>query len=183
MSKWEGKKDEDIVSFICSKDQEDYSFIVERYESKLFRYAYSILKDKDKALDIVQDTFIKAFINLKSFNTKKSFSSWIYRIAHNEAINYIKKNRFNVRMDEDFDIESDENLSLDFEKKEIKSKMERCLIDMPLIYGEPLSLYFIEEKSYEEISDILRIPMGTVATRINRAKLIFKKICQKHQIR
>lgn len=91
MSKWEDKKDEDIVSFICSKDQEDYSFIVERYESKLFRYVYSIIRDNDKALDIVQDTFIKAFINLKSFNTKKSFSSWIYRIAHNEAINYIRK--------------------------------------------------------------------------------------------
>jgi RNA polymerase sigma-70 factor (ECF subfamily) len=51
---------------------------------------------------------------------------------------------------------------------------------MPLIYREPLSLFFIEEKSYEEISDILRIPTGTVGTRINRAKLILKKICQKN---
>jgi RNA polymerase sigma-70 factor (ECF subfamily) len=55
----------------------------------------------------------------------------------------------------------------------------QCLADMPLLYSEPLSLYFIEEKSYQEISDILKIPMGTVAVRINRGKQIMKKLCKK----
>ena len=57
---------------------------------------------------------------------------------------------------------------------------QKCLNDMPIKYSEPLMLHFIEDSSYEDISDILRLPMGTVATRINRAKALMRKICQKN---
>ncbi len=66
-----------------------------------------------------------------------------------------------------------------YPSKEIIEKAKNCLSQMPIIYSEPLALYYLEDKSYEEISDILRIPMGTVATRINRSKVIMKNICQK----
>lgn len=180
MFEYENKSDEEVVLYIQSKDQEIYFVIMERYQAKLMRYVGSIIHDEAKTKDVVQETFIKAFINLRSFDIKKKFSSWIYRIAHNEAINAAKKNRNEVSFEEDFDIQSDENITDNFEKKEIASKVEKCISKIPLMYSEPLILYSIEDKSYEEISDILRLPMGTVATRISRAKILMKNICQKN---
>lgn len=180
MFEYENKTDEEVVLYVQSKDQAFYFVIVDRYQTKLIRYANSILHDEVKAVDVVQETFIKAFINLKSFDIKKKFSSWIYRIAHNEALNIIKKNYKQIFFDKDFDIRSDEDIIDNFEKKEITTKVRECINKMPLIYSEPLILYAIEDKSYEEVSDILRIPMGTVATRISRAKILMKNICQKN---
>lgn len=170
--------DEQLVSVVRTKDKEAYSEIIKRYEHKLIRYITYLIGDKDKAVDIVQNTFIKVFINLNSFNLKKKFSSWIYRIAHNEGVNIIKKNKMQVQWNEDFDYAENINLEDSLIQKELKLKANYCLNKMPLIYREPLSLFFLEEKSYEEITDILRIPMGTVGTRINRAKILMKKICQ-----
>ncbi|MEI8175198.1 MAG: RNA polymerase sigma factor, partial [bacterium] len=163
-----------------TSNQDLYSVIIDRYQKKLVRYVNNLIKNEDKAIDIVQESFIKAFINLNSFNIEKKFSSWIYRIAHNQAINLAKKYQKETPLLEDWDFKSDDDIEKDFEEKETTEKVERCLKNIPLLYSEPLSLYYIDEKSYEEISDILRIPMGTVATRINRAKKIMKNICQKN---
>lgn len=170
--------DEKLVDFIRGKDKELYAEIIQRYQTKLLRYVVYIINDDDKAADVIQDTFIKAYINLKGFDVNKNFSSWIYRIAHNEAINIIKKDRQNLPLDETIDFKSEINLEDDFIKKELQMHAQKCLGQIPLIYREPLTLYFLEEKSYEEISDILRLPLGTVGTRINRAKALMKKICQ-----
>jgi RNA polymerase sigma-70 factor, ECF subfamily len=171
--------DEKIVELVRSKDKELYSQIIKRYEDKLMRYALYITQDEDKAADVAQETFIKAFVNLKSFETNKKFSSWIYRITHNEAIRNIKHDKKQIPILENTDFDSGINLEDDFIKKELQTHTRKCLSQIPLIYKEPLSLFFLEEKSYEEISDILRIPIGTVGTRINRAKVLMKKICQR----
>jgi RNA polymerase sigma-70 factor (ECF subfamily) len=172
--------DKEIVEKVRTSDQELYAVIIDRYQKKLIRYAYNLIKNEDKAVDIVQESFIKAFINLNDFNIEKKFSSWIYRIVHNQAINLAKKYQKETPLLENWDFKSDDNIESDFEEKETIERVERCLKEIPLLYSEPLSLYYIDEKSYEEISDILRIPMGTVATRINRAKKIMKNICQKN---
>jgi len=180
MLDYENISDEDIVEKVCSNDQELYSVIVDRYQNKLLRYAINLVHDEDKAKHIVQDAFIKAFINLNGFNLKKKFSSWIYRIVHNEAINLVKKYQKEQPISENFDLSSDEDIVKEFEQGETVAEVKKCLGVMPLLYSEPLSLYYLDEKTYEEISDILRVPMGTVATRISRAKQIMKKICQKN---
>jgi RNA polymerase sigma-70 factor (ECF subfamily) len=180
MSDYEIFSDEEMVEKIRSIDQDFYAVIIERYQNKLLRYATNLIKDKDKAADVVQDSFIKAFINLKSFDIKKSFSSWIYRIVHNEAMNIIVKHQKEIKFPDDIDFKSQEDIGKDFEKKEIVAKVEKCLAKIPLLYSEPLALFYIDEKSYKEISDILRLPMGTVATRISQAKILMKNICQKN---
>ncbi len=172
--------DKELIEKIRTSDQELYAVIIDRYQDKLLRYAYNLIKNKDKAIDIVQESFVKAFINLNDFNTEKKFSSWIYRIVHNQTINLAKKYQKETPLLENWDFESDDNVEEDFEQKEIKENVEKCLEEIPLLYSEPLSLHYIDEKSYEEISDILRIPMGTVATRINRAKKLMRNICQKN---
>lgn len=180
MSDYEIFSDEEMVEKIRSIDQDFYAIIIERYQNKLLRYATNLIKDKDKAADVVQDSFIKAFINLKSFDIKKSFSSWIYRIVHNEAMNIIVKHQKEIKFPDDMDFKSKEDISKDFEQKEIVARVEKCLEKIPLLYSEPLALFYIDEKSYKEISDVLRIPMGTVATRISQAKILMKNICQKN---
>lgn len=171
--------DEEIVEKIRSVDQDFFAEIIERYQNKLLRYSNSLVNNEDYASHIVQDAFIKAFVNLNGFDSKKKFSSWIYRIVHNETMNMIKKNKKEVLILDDFDFSSDEDILKDFEQKELTANVEKCLKNMPLLYSEPLSLFYLDEKSYEDISDILRIPIGTVATRISRAKNLMKKICQK----
>ncbi len=170
--------DEQVVELVRSVNKENYAEIIRRYQSKLVRYATYLVNDPDTGADIAQESFIKAYVNLNSFKTDKKFSSWIYRIAHNEAINTIKKYKKSVSIDETFDLGSGEDIEDEFIKDEIISRTHRCLNNMPIIYREPLSLYYLEEKSYEDISDILRIPTSTVGTRISRAKSIMKKICQ-----
>lgn len=172
--------DEEIIEKVRSHDINLYAILIDRYKNKLLRYAIGLVHDEDKASHVVQDSFVKAYINLNGFNIKKKFSSWIYRIVHNEAMNIIKKYQKEIPMPENFDIESEEDSVRDFEKKEIYLHVNKCLNLIPVIYSEPLILYYLDDKSYEEISEILRIPMGTVAIRLSRAKKIMKHICQKN---
>jgi len=172
--------DEVIVEQVRSADQERYVLLVERYQHKLLRYAESLLHDEHRAADVVQESFIKAFINLQGFDTQKKFSSWIYRIVHNEAMNSIKKYQKEVSLPEDFEFASSEDIEANFEQQELVAAVRTHLKKLPLIYAEPLALRYLEEKSYEEISDILHLPPGTVATRINRAKTLMKHLCQNH---
>lgn len=170
--------DEALVDDVRTRDKNLYAEVVKRYQDKLLRYTTYLLHDKDRAEDIVQETLIKAYINLNSFNSKKKFSSWIYRIAHNEAMNMLHKNQKELRIGDDTDFDSGISIEDDFSKKELLDQIHSCIDKMPTPYGEPLVLFYFEEKSYEEISDILRIPIGTVGARINRAKALMKKICQ-----
>ena len=171
------ESDEAVVLDVCASNQERYAVLVSRYQSKLLRYATNLINDEQKAKDVVQETFIKAFINLKGFDTSKKFSSWIYRIAHNEAMNIVKKHKKEVRLPESFEMESEQDIEADYAEREIHDEIHKCLTMLPIIYAEPLLLRYIEEKTYEEISHILRIPVGTVGTRINRAKKIMKHLC------
>lgn len=172
--------DEAIVEQTRSSDQELYAILVERYQHKLLRYAQNLIHDEHKAVDVVQESFVKAFINLQGFDIEKKFSSWIYRIVHNEAMNSIKKHQKEVYLPEDFEFTSSENIESDFEQQEIVDAVQTRLKELPIIYAEPLALRYLEEKTYEEISDILRLPMGTVAIRISRAKVLMKHLCQNH---
>ncbi len=172
------KTDEEIVELVSSGNKELYAEIIHRYQSKLMRYAQYLVDDYAKASDAVQESFIKAYINLNGFNTKKKFSSWIYRIVHNEVINLIDKNKKNIGLDSSIDFDSGVDIEDSYIKEEIALNTRKCLDSMDLKYREPLSLYYLEDKSYDEIGDILRLPAGTVATRINRAKAVMRKICQ-----
>ena len=183
MKKIKSLSDEELIELVRNKDQELYEEVVKRYQTKLMRYATGLIQDEDKAADVVQESFIKAFVNLRGFNTKKKFSSWIYRIVHNEAINYIKKHKKEISLENNKWVEraakSNEDVEEDFNQKEAKEMLYLSLKELPLKYRSPLVLFFLEEKTYEEISDVLRIPIGTVGTRINRGKKMLRLIYKK----
>ncbi|MCK9641765.1 MAG: RNA polymerase sigma factor [Prolixibacteraceae bacterium] len=174
--------DSQIVSLVLKGDKEMYATLVERYEAKLLRYAMYLLKDHDIASDAVQDTFIKAYINLFSFHLNKSFSSWIYRILHNEAMNLIKRNKRTSTFTE-MDMDGDEvfvKFSTDkiMDKNLLKASVRKCMSNIDIKYQEVLALYFFDNLKYDEISDILHVPSSTVGVRIKRAKESLMRACK-----
>jgi RNA polymerase sigma-70 factor, ECF subfamily len=179
MNKIDLQTDEEVVENICKGQVDLYSIIIERYQNKLIRYINLLIRNHDYAVDIVQESFVKAYINLQGFDTNRKFSSWIYQIAHNQTLNFIKKHKRQILVSDDIDFISEEDIESDFDKKENLQKLENCIEALDTKYSEPLILFYFEKKSYSEISDILRMPEGTVATRISRAKSLIKKLCQK----
>jgi RNA polymerase sigma-70 factor (ECF subfamily) len=185
MRDFSGFTDERLVGYVRDKDQEAYKEVVKRYQQKLFRYAEYILGDKDLAEDAVQEAFIKAFVNLQSFDTKRKFSSWIYRIVHNQAVNKIKKKRRLISLDANEWLQSflsyEPNYDQKIIKEELKKQLKECLKKLPLKYRSVLTLFFYEEKSYQEMSDILRIPVSTVGVRIRRGKKLLQEKCNEEK--
>lgn len=172
-----------------SIDDIDYfSCLYERYEPNLLRYIKRItLMDDDQANDILQEAFIKIWINLKEFNPNMKLSSWIYRIVHNETVSFWRKNKSygkdkNVKLKDDLfaDFSTDSETS---EDKEQKATLTFEILELlPLKYKSVLVLKFLENMSYQEISDVLKIPEGTVAIRINRAKKKFIEMTSEKHI-
>ena len=174
--------DEQLVQKIRSEDSELYAEIVKRYQQGLYRYLRYLTNQSAEAEDLIQDVFIKAYRNLFGFDIRRKFSSWIYRIAHNEGVNYLKKaaRRKDVSLEYlDFTVPAPNDCSENqLTREEIKRKIQKCLGELKPKYRDPLVLYYFEEKSYQEISDILRVPRGTVGTLISRGRSILKAIYQ-----
>jgi len=167
--------DEDIALAVQNGETEEFGVLIERYESKILRYGKRFLFQYEDIEDAVQDTFLKAFINIKSFKVNMRFSPWIYRIAHNTFINVIKKKGrepvtfFNPDTILGAAI-SEENPELEILKKELGEEIGKAIQSLPPKYREPIVLYFYEEKDYREIADIMHVPTSTVGVRIKRAK-------------
>ena len=169
-------------------DIDYFSCLYERYEINLLRYIKRIaLVDHDQARDILQDAFIKIWQNLNDFNQGMKLSSWIYRIVHNETISYWRKKK-SYGKDRQVRVYDNmfEDIPIDFEMiegKEQKNKLTYEILELlPLKYKTVLVLNFIESMNYQEISDVLKMPEGTVATRINRAKKKFIKMSSEKHI-
>jgi len=145
------------------------------------RYATRFLFNLEDAEDLVQEVFIKAFTNIQSFDSKRKFSSWLYRIAHNTFINAIKKKGREPIPFFDPDTLSPHPVAKETAdgkliSQEIKEEINNHLNKLKPKYREILVLYFLEELSYQEISDILHIPISTVGVRLTRAKTQIKKL-------
>lgn len=175
--------DEELVVNIRAESPEDYRYVVERYQQKLFRYVLSYVYDQDKAEDIVQETFIKMYINLNSFDSERTFSSWAYKIAHNEMLNYIRKHKREIVLEDDSWIPelADDRPSLadELDKKLSRHRLYKALALLPMKYREVLVMYYFQGHDYGSIATILSVPVSTVSTRIARAKIKLKRILNK----
>ncbi|WP_456442911.1 RNA polymerase sigma factor [Caldithrix abyssi] len=192
--KYENLSDNELVQ-LSLKDKDSFYYIVQRYGPKILRYIKRTTNvSQEDAEDILQEVFIKVYRNLNSYKPYLPFSSWIYRIAHNEVINHYHKTKTHKEMSR-LNIESEDVKSLveaiqddgDVQQKVISlenaEKIKEMLAELPAKYREVLILRYLEEKSYNEISDILRKPPGSVATLINRAKSRLQKIAEQHELK
>jgi len=108
--------DEKLIEKI-RQNPDAFGEIVDRYQKKLERYIFYLIGDKEEIFDLVQEVFIKVYINLNGFDTNKKFSSWIFRIAHNVAVNYLKKRKKVVNLTEEIKIVDEKNIEENFEKR------------------------------------------------------------------
>lgn len=165
-----------------------FGILIERYEKKLFYYIKRTINAPNADCeDILQEVFIKTYKSLNGFNPDLKFSSWIYRITYNHTISYYRKHKNNA---ETISIEDSEALintikdDLDLEEETAKEfdaeRIREAINSLDKKYRDVLVLKFLEEKTYEEISDIIRKPLGTIATLINRAKTKLKDKLQSH---
>jgi len=180
--------DDNNLVTLSINDSQYFYCLMKRYEEKLSNYIkrFTYLADEDIA-DIVQESFISVYQHLNDCDCKLKFSSWMYRIVHNQAINFIKKNKQSIKIDLENDDEFVDWLvaDTDIEKETIikyfNEYVKTVIEKLKPIYKEVLVLKFFEDKDYQEISDILQKPMGTVATLLSRAKIQFKQIYEKEK--
>ncbi len=163
---------------------EMFGFLIDRYEEKLDRYIQRQTNlSQDLRNDILQDVFVKSYQNIASFDPNMSFNSWIYRICHNTIINDWKKNK-RYRTGISFDLETntflqniaaEESADVFAQGNHLQKQIQEALENISEKYRTILILRYFEELSYDEISDVLRIPSGTVATNLSRAKKALEK--------
>ncbi|PIQ77553.1 hypothetical protein COV82_03895 [Candidatus Peregrinibacteria bacterium CG11_big_fil_rev_8_21_14_0_20_46_8] len=175
---------------LALEDVEYFEPLMARYERQLLRYVLRISSFSEaEAEEIVQEVFLKTWKNLRDFDGGLKFSSWLYRIAHNETISHFRKHQVRgmdrqLHLDEDLynSLPSELHLQDEIAKTQRNAVIQNLLQQLPEQYCDVLVLKFFEDRSYEEISDILKKPMGTVATLINRAKQQFKQLAHDYKI-
>ena len=171
--------DEELMALVQRGDSERFGELMARYEPKLMRYGSRFLAQGDDIREIVQDVFIKTYQDVQSFNTSQKFSPWIYRIAHNAFANELRRtSRSPIRLP-DFDLLLSHSPALESsdsesERASLVRMVETGLESISPKYREVLVLYFMEELSYKEIADVLRVPVNTVGVRLVRAKAALK---------
>lgn len=174
--------DEDLVK-LTLLDQENFLYLVNRYEKKLLRFIQRISGlSTDDAQDLLQEVFIKLYQNLNDFDQDLKFSSWAYRITRNQVISNYRKSKSRPQLSLfELDLESSEQLVSDFDINHdidqdiLKQKINKALLSIDAKYKEVIILKYLEDKSYEEISDIIKKPMNTIGTLLRRGKQALEK--------
>ncbi len=177
--------DEEIVELTRKSDKEYFGYLIDRYEFKLLSYVKRLTSDSSEAEDLVQQVFMNAFVSLNSFDSANKFSSWIYRIAHNLAVNWLKKKKAQFFLDNDdvMRFKSEIDIEEEIIAKENGKILAEAINKLPQKYKDPFVLKYFEDKSYEEISFILKLPKNTVGTFINRAKKFLRNELEKKHVR
>lgn len=160
-------EDCEIVRLVIVENKNHFAEIVRRYERRIFSYLLRLLSfNKQDAEDVTSETFLKVFVNLQGFNQKLKFSSWIYRIAHNEAVNLIKKKSKTYNMDI---TEIDIPTNIDFDKPN-RQDLENILSRLSFEDRNLLTLFYLEEKSIREIAEIFKLTENNIGVKLNRAR-------------
>lgn len=174
------------IKQVLKGDQEAFGDIVELYKDRLFQLSYRMLGNRHEAEDIAQEAFVRAYINIHSFNLNRKFSTWIYRIATNLCIDRIRKKKPDYFLDAE--VSGTEGLTMyskiaaegkspdkEVETMELQEIVQREILRLPDKYRTVIVLRYMDELSLNEISEILEIPLGTVKTRVHRGREALRK--------
>ncbi|HVT74881.1 MAG TPA: RNA polymerase sigma factor [Candidatus Paceibacterota bacterium] len=148
--------------------------IVSTFEKPLWSYLVRLVGSRDDAEDLIQDTFVKVFKNIKTVDPSKNIKSWIYTIATNTAYDFLrkKKRQPTVELDEEYETKPDNAsyYSVSTEDSVETKDVAAAITRLDLLYRGPIILYYKDGFSYEEIASMLSIPINTLKTRLSRAK-------------
>ena len=185
------KEDVLLVEQAVGGNEKAYEKIVDKYKRALYYHILKIVRDNEVIDDLVQEIFAKAFGNIHSYNSDYAFSTWLYRIATNHSIDYLRKKKLKTySIDEpistkegemqveipDNSFEADQMLL----RKQRRNIIKEALEQLPEKYRTVIEMRHMEEKSYQEIAEILDLPLGTVKAHIFRAReLLYKYLRDK----
>ena len=169
-------------------DATAYKRLMQKYHDAIYHFIYRMVHDKHHVEDLTQEAFIKAFHSLASFNEEYAFSTWLYKIAANNSIDYIRRRKLQTfsidkpieAKDTDYAFElPDETYETDKEmiSTQRAAMLNEAIKNLPEKYRRVIHLRHVEEKSYEEIAEELRLPIGTVKAHIFRAReMLYKRL-------
>lgn len=173
--------DEELIDRVKSGDQDAFRQLVERHQAFVFSTIYRMVRQRELAEDLAQETFLQAYRSLPGFAGRSRFSSWLYRIAHNKVIDW---NRSKANKQQSGEVmlrdvhESDGSVEDEIVTRDTSERLRQLVTTMPAHYRDVLLLYFEHELSLVEIAERLHVPRKTVQTRFIRGK---KQLFQKWQ--
>lgn len=182
--------DEDLIARFQEGDLYAFDQIVNRYKDQLVNFAYRFLGDKEDAEDITQETFLRVYKKKNAYKNVAKFSTWIYTIAGNLAKTELRRRKRKKLMsltnlgfeDKDFEIKSEDPRPDEALDKVVKNDLIQSAIDsLPEKFKEVIIFRDIQELSYEEISKIVKIPLGTVKSRVNRGRLKLQELLNNYK--
>ena len=176
----------ELIAQALGGSQRAYTDLTERHRGPVFQIILKIVRNQETAKDLVQETFMKAFGSLASYRSEYRFSTWLYKIAANASIDFLRKKRIHAlsldrplqTADGTIEIEVPDNSNnpeQDLVRKEQRVGIEQAIESLPPKYREVIVYRHKDDKSYEEIADLLDVPVGTVKARIFRARVLLKK--------
>ena len=168
--------DERLLIEAVRGDASLYGHVVTRFERVLARYVKRVLgRHAEAAEDVLQEVFIKAYVNINDYDRARPFAPWLFRIAHNEAVSFLRKRKAEPQLVNGEDaglilenMMAEGDPALHFEQGRTAAEVRGALKGLEPRYREVLMLRYLEDKSYDEIAEILQMPPGTVATLIRR---------------
>tara|TARA_B100000700_G_scaffold135637_1_gene151573 strand:- start:3827 stop:4402 length:576 start_codon:yes stop_codon:yes gene_type:complete len=170
--------DEKLIALFQSGDINAYNELVERYKERLFNFVLRYFNNKEQAEDVVQDTLIKLYTHASYYKNVAKFSTWIFTIAKNNALTELRKNK--RKRTESLWTEDGNPLDINSKEQSLDQKthnefainqLNRFLDEIPENFRMAVVLRDFQELSYDEISKILEIPIGTIKSRINRGRI------------
>jgi RNA polymerase sigma-70 factor, ECF subfamily len=181
------KEERALIEKIQSGKNDEYRHLVNRYKNLVYSMIMRQVSKNSLAEELSQEVFIKAFTNIKQFRFQSKFSTWLTRIALNHTNTFFSSKRYKIELkSESFDIQKHEsqmgnNLN-DKEQEENQARLLKnfraALAKLKPMFREVLILCALEEKTYEEVSEILDVPIGTVRSRLNKARLLMRKLVE-----
>ena len=179
--------DEELVQRVLRGREDLYEVLIRRYQRKLMAHVLRMVRNREDALEIVQDAFLKAYQHLARFDDKYRFSTWIYSIASNAAIDHLRRKRLDtVSLDEPLRFD-DSEVSREpegpartaeeiHEGRELVASLEEAIAQLPPAYRELILLRHPGGRSYDEIAQMTKLPLGTVKNRIFRARARLREL-------
>lgn len=183
-------EDRQLIERCRSGDREAFDELVRRYEKQAYNLAYRLSGNYDDASDVVVEAFVRVFQGLHTFRGEANFGTWLHRVVVNTFLDMRKrsKGRQNVSLEEQLELDGDtftrriEDTSPGpeelVEKEEREEVLQRAIAQLPPERRILIVLYHFENLSYEEIAQMLNLPVGTVKSRLNRARLALREILQ-----
>jgi len=174
-----------LVSRAKQRDIHAFAELVELYKDRMVSFLFRMTGNREDAYDLAQDVFLKVYSNFHAFDSNMRFSPWLYRIAQNLAIDFLRRKKKIVYLDEPLSGDDDRVWQLESsdplpeevaEFKDLEGALERALLQLNPLYRMVLVLRFVEDLSYEEIANILSVPSTTVKTRLHRAREALRQL-------